>query len=237
MQQNCPFITTGVTDTTLSWIESYLSCRSFFVRIGLSSAPVTHANSVVPQGFVLGAILFTTYVAPISLLINSYGINHHKYADDTQLYTALVKPPRNDLQRLESCAAGLQHWFWENDLLLNPDKSEVCFFGTRQKLSRTPLPSTVTIAGCPIMVSDKVKTLGVTLDAALTFEDYVNNVAKACNFHMWDLRHISRSISRDVANNMAACIVDTRLNYCNALSYGATDNSPRQPRYFPGVVR
>ena len=78
------------------------------------------------------------------------------------------------------------------------------------------------------MVSDKLKTIGVTLDAALTFEHYVNNVAKACNFHMWGLRHIRRSISRDVANTMAACIVGTHLNYCNALLYGATEKSPNK---------
>ena len=168
--------------------------------------------------------MFTTYV-PIGRLINSYGINHYKYADDTQAYTALVKPPENDLQRLESCTAGLQHWFWENDLLLNSDKSEVCFFGTGQQLSRTPLPSTVTVAGYLITMSDKPKTRCVTLDAVLTFENYVNNVAKACNFHMWGLRHIRRSISRDVANAMAACIVGIRLNCWNALLYGATEKS------------
>ena len=89
-----------------------------------------------------------------------------------------------------------------------------------------PLPSTVTAAGCPITVSDKLKILGVTLDAALTFEKYVNDVVKACNFHMWGLRHNSRrSISRDVANTMADCTVDTRLDYCNALLNGATEKS------------
>ena len=83
--------------------------------------------------------MFTTYVAPIGLLINSFGINYHKFAGDTQLYTALVKPPANDLQRIECCTAGLQHLFWDNDLLLNPNKSEVCFFGTEPKCSRPPL--------------------------------------------------------------------------------------------------
>ena len=48
-------------------------------------------------------------------------------------------------------------------------------------MSRTALPPTVTIAGCPITVSDKLMTLGITLDAALTFKDYVKHVAKACN--------------------------------------------------------
>ena len=168
--------------------------------------------------------MFATYVAPIGRLINNYGINHHKYDDDTQLYTALVKPPDNDLQRLDSCTAGLQHWGWENDLLLNPNKSVVSFFGTGRKLSRTPVPSTVTVAGYPITVSDKLKTLVVTLDDALTFDDYVHNVAKACDFHMWGMRHLRHSTSLDVANTMGACIVGTRLDYCNALLEGATES-------------
>ena len=141
-----------------------------------------------------------------------------------QLYIALVKQLGNDLQRLESCIASHQHWFWETDLL-NPDKSAFCFFGTWLKLSRTQTPPTVTVAGCPITVSDKLKTLGVPLDAALAFEEYVNNAAKTCNFHMWGLRHIRPSISRGVANTMTACIVDTRLDYCNALLHDATEKS------------
>ena len=53
----------------------------------------------------------------------------------------------------------------------------------------------------------KLMTLGVTFYAALTFEDYVNHVVNACNFHMLGLRHIRRSISRHFANTMAACIL------------------------------
>ena len=61
--------------------------------------------------------------------------------------------------------------------------------------------------------------------AALTFEDYVNYIMKACNFHIWSPRHIRRSISRDVANTMAVCIVGTCLDCCNALLHGATEKS------------
>ena len=54
-----------------------------------------------------------------------------------------------------------------------------------------------TDAGCPMTVSDKLKTSDVTIDAALTFEEYVNHVAQTCNFVIYGLRHIRRSISRD----------------------------------------
>ena len=128
---------------------------------------------------------------------------------------------KNYLRRLDSCAASLRHWFWENDLHLSPDKLKVCFFGAGQKLSGTLLPPYVTVANCPIMVSNKLKILGVTLDAAVIFKDYVNHVTKACK--AWGLHHICRSISRDVANTMAACIVGIRLDYYNALLHGITE--------------
>ena len=87
----------SATDVPLSWIDSYLSGRSFFVSVGQSLAPVTQASSSVSQGSVLGPVLFMTYVDSISRLINSYGINYHKYAYDMQVYDTLVKPPENNL--------------------------------------------------------------------------------------------------------------------------------------------
>ena len=93
----------GVTDNSTQ-LDS-------IIRVGQSSAPVTQVNCDVPQGSVLEDIL-------IGRVINSYQLS--QYADDTQLYTALVKSPENALQHVESFTVGLQHWFWENDLLLNP---------------------------------------------------------------------------------------------------------------------
>ena len=71
------------------------------------------------------------------------------------------------------------------------------------------------------MVSNKLKILDVTLDAAVTFKDYINHVTKACK--AWGLHHTCRSISRDVANTAAACIVDVRLDDYNALLHGVAE--------------
>ena len=96
-----------------------------------------------------------------------------------------MSPPINSsLDQLAKCSAALQHWFWTNDLQLNPDKSDAIFFGTHPGLKKAGLPTSVIVAGCSVDVSDRLKILGVTLDNALTFDNHVGNVAKACNFHL-----------------------------------------------------
>ena len=72
-------------------------------------------------------------------------------------------------------------------------------------------------------MSNWLKILGVTLDNALTFENHVNDVVKACNYHMHALRHLQRSLIRDVANTLSYSIVGSITNYRNALLFGATD--------------
>ena len=70
-------------------------------------------------------------------------------------------------------------WFWENDLLMNSDKLEVCFFSTGQKPVRTSLPPYATVAVCLVTVSDKPMTIGIAFNGTETFEDCVGDIAKA----------------------------------------------------------
>ena len=63
------------------------------------------------------------------------------------------------------CTIALQHWSWKNDLLLNPDKSDLAFYGTRPCLKRLGLPSSTSFTDCAINVPESLKILAVTLDA------------------------------------------------------------------------
>jgi len=212
----------GVVGIPLKWISSYLQHRVYSVRVGQSTSPsVSSASSSgVPQGSVLGPLLFTAYTSPVGRLITSHGVDYHCYADDTQLYTALSVPTQAGLSRLENCTSDLQRWFWQNDLLLNPEKTETIYFGTRQRLHN--LPSSLLVAGCDINTVDTLKTLGVTLDSALSFVPHINNVVRSCNYHLRALRHIRRSLPRHVANTIACSIVGSRVDYCNSLLYGVS---------------
>ena len=169
----------------------------------------------------LGAVLFTVYVSTIGCLIESFGIGYHRYADDTQLYTALKGDMGPHLEKLSQCTTALQHWFWINSLRLNPDKSDVAFYGTRPSLKRVDPSTSVTAAGCAISISDIPKTLRVTLDTTLSFDEHIATVVKACNYHLRALRHIRRCITQDIESTIACSIVGSRIDYCNGLLFGA----------------
>ena len=82
----------------------------------------------VPQGSVLGPLLYTLYDAPVASVIASFDVNHMQYADDTQLYIALENT--NSTISLDGCFVAVKHWFALNGLSLNPDKSEAIVIGT-----------------------------------------------------------------------------------------------------------
>jgi len=164
------------------------------------------------------------YVLPISEVISSHGVDHHQYADDTQLFPAIyirVSTISSDLCSLETCSQAVKHWFADNDLSLNADKSEAMFVGSSSQLQAASGINTVSVAGVSLPVSSEIKSLGVVIDSRLTFDTHVNAVCKACNYHTWALRHVRHYLPLPVAQTLACSIVGSRLDYCNSVLYGA----------------
>ena len=212
----------GVSGTALDWIESYLSERHQYVKLGRHRSSTVKCTSGVPQGSVLGPILFTLYTAPVADVITSRGVSYHQYADDTQLFYALsASEIDTSLTVVEECSRAVKRWFLENDLLLNAEKSEVMFVGTAAQLQKTDHVQSVNVADAVLPVSMKIKSLGVVLDRHLNFSDHVNTVARACNYHIWALRHIRHLLTEDIAHTLACSIVTSKLDYCNAVLHGA----------------
>ena len=197
----------GIRGASVEWVASYQSDRTISVHVGKSSS----AAVPVLQGSVLGPILFTAYIAPIGRLTEQHGTHYRKYADDTQLYTSLTVPAGSSLDHFPRCTSELQHWYWANGQLLNPTKSEMTFFGTKQRLQWLTLPANVTVAGSSVTVNGVLKILVVTLDSTLTFDDGPCYVVRSCNYYLLDLRHLRPCLSLDVAKTMPASIVGSRL--------------------------
>ena len=77
----------GICGTALNWFKSYLSGRSQSVLINGTQSKPRSLICGVPQGSVLGPILFTIYMLPLGDIIKRHGMQFHMYADDCQLYT------------------------------------------------------------------------------------------------------------------------------------------------------
>ena len=93
----------GIDGLAFSWIQSYLSNRTQYVKLGDHSSPV-ELLAGVPQSSVLGPLLFTTYTSPLSNIIHGFEVSFHQYADDTSLFSILSSDSMYDqLRNLRKC--------------------------------------------------------------------------------------------------------------------------------------
>ena len=216
----------GVNGLALKFIESYLFGRAQCVRAGQASSCHTFCNMGVPQGSVLGPILFSLYTSPIGSIASSFNISLQQYADDTQLFfAAAASSLPTCLSRFELCLATLHSWFCHNGLALNGDKSEAITFGTWQRLRHYPSLPGINIAGSTVPLSDKIKTLGITLDSNLSLNSHTATVCKSAFYHIRALRHIRKSLTDDMARAVAVSLVQSRLDYANSLFFGISKSN------------
>jgi len=110
-------------------------------------------------------------------------------------------------------------WFLENNLLLNPSKTEAILFlfGTDQRLRSINHSHSIDIVGSAVKFADALKLLGVTLDSSLSFDRHITEVCRSCHFHIRPLRHTRPLLTNDAAISVANSIVSSHLDYCNSL--------------------
>jgi hypothetical protein len=127
----------GISDKAHHWFASYLKSRSFQVSC-LNQISLPHSVAYgVPQGSVLGPVLFSLYTTPLSSLINSHNLNHQLYADDTQLFLSFSPSSfSTSVTELESVFSSISAWMSSNLLALNPSKTEFLIIGLPQQLKK-----------------------------------------------------------------------------------------------------
>ena len=130
--------------------------------------------SGVPQGSILGPVLFTLYINDLPSCIQFSNIM--MYADDTVIYLSSTSTSDIEL-KLNLDLANLSQWLHYNKLVLNMKKTEFMTFGTRQRLARQKCDETdISLNGQSIKHTDTFKYLGVVLDDTLSFNDHVDSI-------------------------------------------------------------
>ena len=174
--------TYGISGTALQWFRSYLSERRQRVRIESQTSSKLELECGVPQGSVLGPLLYTMYSKPIGEICRRHNMLYHCYADDTQIYLSVKRPNtvRHAVRCIEACLADMKSWMKSNMLKLNDQKTEFAIFSTRQLRD---IPN-ISIGSHSISPSSMVRNLEIIMDRRLTMVNQVHQVIKVCNFHI-----------------------------------------------------
>ena len=126
----------GISGCALALFRSYLTGRSQRVKVGESRSNPVSLHYGVPQGSVLGPIIFTLYTCPLGQIFKAHGLMYHLYADDRQLYLSFTPNTLGAqsmcLETIKNCIDDVRRWMTLNMLKLNDNKTEFIILGTRQ---------------------------------------------------------------------------------------------------------
>ena len=208
----------GVNGLALQWMKSYLDGRQQSVRVKKEVSGAVALSCGVPQGSVLGPLLFSIYIRPLWAIAQKWNVHTHQYADDCQLYLELQSNDSEECvvtsNRLKNCVQEIGQWMTANRLKLNREKTELIVFVP----PRVPRPiDNLYIDGVDIAASDVVRNLGFHFEMHLNPTAHIDAISRSCFYHLGNIGAIRRSLTREAAEILVHAFISSRLDFCNAL--------------------
>ena len=211
----------GIKDKNLDWLENYLFQRQQCTTINGMTSEYSNICCGVPQGSILGPLLFLVYINDLSHVINNTSM--YLYADDTVLLSMgpNIIPCKENMQfDLIKIAA----WCRSNKLSLNIKKTKCMLFGSREKLKKTRCPK-LSINDTKIDFVHQYKYLGVILDPHLTFNKHLNNVIKITAHKINLLAKVRQYLTESASLTIYKTMILPYFDYGDILFI----NSPKKP--------
>jgi hypothetical protein len=215
-----------ITGSALKWFKSFLTGRYQRVVVRDSVSSRRKLLYGVPQGSVLGPVLFNIYTHSLSDVFSACKFNSLSYADDTSGYFAFAVESESSINdAVNKCMGNVKSWMDRHFLKLNQDKTQIIIFSTpptHQKLTADSISfSHCNGTNTVISLSEQVKYLGVILDKNLTLSSQINNVCSVCYYHLKNISTIRRFISQSDCESLVHAVVTSRLDFCNSLYFSA----------------
>ncbi len=214
----------GIEGKALQWFKSYLTDRTQSIIIDDEISEPKTLKYGVPQGSVLGPLLFTAYMSPLKDVILKHGLRYHCYADDTQIYISFSPISENEedraIESLEKAIEDIRVFMVRNKLKLNDEKTEVIFLGTKTRLKDIS-SNGINVGDNNISPAEKIRNLGVIFDRTLSMEEQVKATCKSGFYHIKNLWRIRKFLNAEQANVASNAFITSKLDYGNSLLGGA----------------
>ena len=193
----------GIGGYILQWIKNWLNSRRQKVCINKVFSEWIEVTSGVPQGSVLGPVLFLIYINDLDCdIISKIG----KFADDTKMCKAVSSS--QDIEILQSDLNSLHKWSNDWQMQFNVDKCSVIHVGHNNKLSNYKLGNS------DLKSSDSERDLGVIMDSSMKFSEQCNTVVKQANSTLGLIRRTIKFKRKDIIVRLYKALVRPKLEYC-----------------------
>lgn len=211
-----------VSDQAVSFFKSYLECRRQHVSVNGKSSPEGLIMHGVPQGSILGPLLFTLYINDLPLHISQPDVTCSLFADDATLDVSAPDVPTIS-SSLQQAINEVSDWCQTNSMVPNPSKTECMLVTTRQKHQLNPPPLKLSIGQQPITQVREHRLLGVTVDDQLSWHSHTNSLCKVLSKNLFLLSRLVQFTDVSTRQLFYTAHIKSHLDYGSTVWDGCSD--------------